>query len=258
MANSPCRVLLPRALRAEDRFVQLLQSTPENNSVHFELMCWPVMAIEPLDTSIASKARALEVLCGADFVIFVSAVAVEQALNVVDPALLATKQVFAVGRATAECLATAGVQAKTSEQANSEGLLTLFDEMSLKGSTVVICRGRGGRGALKDGLTGQGAKVVYLDLYARVLERGWQEQICQAISQQQVDAIVIHSGEVFHNLLSLLTDEARQALSSIPMLAAGDRIATIIEEQGYSASMVSKTALPEDMVAELVRWYTRT
>lgn len=256
MATKHCRILLPRALRTEDHFARLLQNNADNG-VYFDLLRWPVMAIKPLLISKEDRRRAQDVLGRSDLVIFVSAAAAELTLSSITPEIVASKQVYAIGRTTADYLIEHGVQALTSPLANSEGLLDLLSVKYTLGKPVVICRGQGGREALKAGLEARGADVSYLDLYKRALEPGWQGQINQVVCARTVDAIVIHSGDVFHNLMALLTDEAKDALISIPILAAGDRVAAIAEEKGCRVPMVAKTALPEDMVAELVRWYTR-
>jgi uroporphyrinogen-III synthase len=255
MADNRCRILLPRALRARDRFVELLSNSDYGE--RFEVLRWPVMAIEPLIESNEEKRVAGDLLARSDIVIFVSATAVEMAESFVPPGQLQSKQVYAVGSATADCLAARGIAAETSAQANSEGLLRLLASMPLVNKSVVICRGQGGRETLKAGLIDQGAEVSYLNLYQRTLTLEYQNQINQAICDKSLDTIVIHSGEVFQNLLSLLTVNARTAVSRIPLLAAGERIADIVKEEGCHVPMVSATALPEDMVAELVRWYTR-
>lgn len=255
MTDNRCRVLLPRALRAHDRFIELLDNADYGE--RFQVLRWPVMAIGPLIESAQKKRVAADLLARSNIVIFVSATSVEMALRLVLPAQLQSKQVFAIGSATSDCLAAEGVSAETSAQANSEGLLRLLESSPLANKSVVICRGQGGRETLKAGLIDQGADVSYLNLYQRTLTLDYQNQINQAICDKTLDAIAIHSGEVFQNLLSLLTVNARTAVSRIPMLAAGERVAEIIREEGCHVPMVSATALPGDMVAELVRWYTR-
>ncbi|MGH8492942.1 MAG: uroporphyrinogen-III synthase [Moraxellaceae bacterium] len=77
---------------------------------------------------------------------------------------------YAVGHATAELLAAAGLDVEIpAERADSEGLLQLPALQNVAGKRFLLMRGVGGRELLRRGLEARGAQVDVLELYHREL-----------------------------------------------------------------------------------------
>ncbi|XOV86261.1 MAG: uroporphyrinogen-III synthase [Pseudomonadota bacterium] len=74
---------------------------------------------------------------------------------------------YAVGRTTAKAMAAWNLQAIVPAQEDSAGLLSLPSLSGIAGQRVLIVRGQGGRELLMETLSQRGARVDYLEVYAR-------------------------------------------------------------------------------------------
>ncbi len=131
----------------------------------------------------------------------------------------------AVGRATAERLAATSNQAVLHplQGADSEALLALPELASVTGQSIVIVRGRGGREVLKSALESRGARVRYLECYARALPPADLSLLDTALSEQAW--ISIQSVEALENLWSLAGVGRHDLLKTRTFLAPHPRIA---------------------------------
>lgn len=249
------RVLVPRPAKAADAFCQRLAACGAR------LSTLPVIEIQPLLTTPAAQGQAASALAAADVVIFVSVNSVDLALA----ALRGSARDFApgavfygVGRTTAARLAQTGREVRCPPtEATSEGLLALPELARVAGKSVLICRGRGGRDVLRDGLSARGARVSYLDLYLRQPSARHRVEINTLLMAGQLDVAAIHSGDILTALLACLTPPARQRLLDLPLLVPGERVAAVARERGCHRLVVAASALPENMVTALVHWYTQ-
>lgn len=92
-------------------------------------------------------------------------------------------QTYAVGHATAELLAAAGLDvAIPADRADSEGLLQLPALQEITGKRFLLMRGVGGRELLRRSLEARGARVDVLELYRRELPPAAAQQ-WQALTQ---------------------------------------------------------------------------
>lgn len=132
----------------------------------------PLLEIVPRDLAAAEQRLLLE-LDAYDGVFFISANAARHGLDAVAsywpqwPYRLPT---YAVGHATAELLAAAGLDVHMPfDRADSEGLLALPELQDVQGKRFLLMRGVGGRELLWRGLEARGARVDVLELYRREL-----------------------------------------------------------------------------------------
>jgi uroporphyrinogen-III synthase len=144
-------------------------------------------------------------------------------------------RIAAIGRATARALERLGFGAVLAPQgqSDSEALARLPELQDLRGRSVVIFRGEGGREWLREELELRGATVEYAECYRRsapaspalgpLLAR-WQ--------RGSVDAVSITSGEGLGNLFSLLGPTGRNYLCATPVFASHPRIAALARELG--------------------------
>ncbi len=132
----------------------------------------------------------------------------------------------AVGAATAEHLAVAGIRAGFPEQASSEGLLSLPEFADARGLTVLIVCGEGGRDLLETTLTARGARVEKLVVYRR---RAVDEAPPDVGS---VDAIAVSSGDGFAAVARVWF--AAGGRGDVPVLAPSPRVAGLGSALGFS------------------------
>ena len=246
------RVLILRSARPGDPLAARL--TARGADVH----SFPLLGIEPrpaLDADLAVTAA------DADGWIFISRHAVRHGLDQLAAAgLLPTRvPIFAVGAATAAALREDwGIAARHPSEANTEGLLRLPELQEVRGRTIVIFRGVGGRDALRAGLCARGARVHYCELYRRVPERRWEPELSTALAAPGPLLLVAHSGEVLR-ALRLVVDRARACEGpSIPLpvcLVPGARVAGIARGLGFE-SLIAASALAAKMEQAVCRWYT--
>ncbi|MGL5359731.1 MAG: uroporphyrinogen-III synthase [Shewanella sp.] len=164
-------------------------------------------------------------LAAAEIIICISANAVsfaDQALTTWPPA-----QYFAVGHATWEALQQRSIAALEAPDdcQQTEGLLTLAPLAHIQGKQVTIIRGVGGRETLAAELTERGAKVRYWEVYRRVCPPLDATRITQEWISSGVDTIVITSGEILHNLISLVPKELFAWLRSCHIIVPSHRVA---------------------------------
>lgn len=246
------RVLILRSARPGDPLAARL--TAKGADVH----CFPLLGIEPrpaLDADLAVT------VVNADGWIFVSRHAVRHGLEQLAAAgLLPTRvPIFAVGAATAAALREDwGIAARHPSEANTEGLLGLPELREVRGRTLVIFRGAGGRDALRAGLCARGARVHYCEVYRRVPERRWEPELSMALVAPGPLLLVAHSGDVLRALRSVV-DRAREGEDrsvALPVcLVPSERVAGIARGLGFEP-LIAPSALAAKMEQAVCRWYT--
>lgn len=123
------------------------------------------------------------------------------------------KTICAVGQATAKSLHELGIQnvfSPDAGQEHSEGLLKLPQLSNIKGKSVLIVRGNGGRELLANALSDRGANVRYLESYQRV----WHNLENNCVEQwfaQQINCIVVTSNDILLTLYKHLQQTAKTA-----------------------------------------------
>lgn len=175
-----------------------------------QAMVFPTLEIVATPLGAASQA-ALGALPGAALAIFVSANAVEHGLAAARARgpWPAEVPVATVGLATAAQLRREGfgtVIAPTG-RFDSEALLALLPEGSLRGRRVAIFRGVGGREHLRQALEAQGAAVHYIECYRRVRPAADARAVRAAVLAGRVQAVQAMSAESLENLLALAGDD---------------------------------------------------
>ncbi|MEL6116671.1 uroporphyrinogen-III synthase [Photobacterium sp. SP02] len=141
---------------------------------------------------------------------------------------------IAVGQQTAATLADAcGQHVEAPQQEDSEGLLALPALMTAAGRNVLILRGNGGRELIFETLAERQAHVSYCETYARhwlalngaVLSQQWQ--------QQNVDSLVVTSGQQLEYLYRLMPAQAKPWLMTCHLLVPSERIARQARDIGF-------------------------
>jgi uroporphyrinogen-III synthase len=201
-----------------------------------EPVLFPVIEIAP-PRDREALARVIAKLGQFDLAIFISESAVDKGCE----AVLAVRpwpkrpRVAAVGRTTAralERLGFAGVLAPQG-QGDSESLAALPELHALRGRSVVIFRGEGGREWLRDELELRGASVEYAECYRRAPPASPDPGPLLARWQRGgIDAVSVTSGEGLANLFGLLGPTGKNYLRATPVFVPHPRIAGLARELG--------------------------
>ena len=203
-----------------------------------EPVLFPVIDIAP-PRDREKLSRIIAGLDGFDLAIFVSESAVARGCE----AVLAARawpnglRVAAVGRATADALERlgfAGVLAPQG-QGDSEALAALPELRELRGRSVVVFRGEGGREWLREELELRGATVRYAECYRRAPPAA--ARLAPLLARWQrgcIDAASLTSGEGLANLFQLLGPTGKNYLRATPVFASHPRIAGLARELGIA------------------------
>ena len=236
---SPGRVLLTRP---GDKNLPLADALA---SLGIPSLSCPLIDIVPNDDKAPTGdlTGMLRTLSADDILIAVSDTAVRFARQRHQIAWPAHLHYYAVGRATARAMAAAGMPGvQLPDDPRTEGLLALPSLQHLSGRRVLILRGEGGRETLAETLAARGAEVSYCELYRRQpiqrdagqLSRHWQEQ--------RVTTIVVTSGEILLNLLTLLTASRETWWHRCRLVVPSPRVARLARDRGWREVIQARSA----------------
>ncbi|QSO22456.1 uroporphyrinogen-III synthase [Aeromonas caviae] len=158
---------------------------------------------------------------------------------------------FAVGQASADAFAEAGIQALCPADPRSEGLLALPALQGVSGRRVLILRGNDGRDLIARTLASRGALVHYCATYERhypdldgdSLTRHWQAA--------GLDSLLITSGELLQRLLALVPGPQHPWLYDRLLVVPSPRVAEMAEGAGFTRIVIAQGASNQALVAAL-------
>jgi uroporphyrinogen-III synthase len=159
---------------------------------------------------------------------------------------------YTVGEASARELASHGVTVQRPEaEMNSEGLLELAGLREVKNQKVLIIKGEGGRGTLRETLQQRGARVEELTAYRRHCPELAAGVLSGVIEKHDCQLLLLSSGEALHNMVSLLNEKELQQVQQLAVVVPGARVAAIARRSGFSQIIVSASAADDDMLAAI-------
>ncbi len=203
---------------------------------------FPALAIEPIEPSRAS-ADALAQMPRCTLAIFVSANAVEfgMALARRGGAWPAAARVAAVGDATARALQAAGFEQVIAprERYDSDALAALPELRAVKGETILVFRGEGGREHLRAVLESRGADVYYVECYRRGRPKADPAPLLRAWSDGQVHAVSALSAETLENFLTMLGEGAQPLLGRATLVVPHPNIAAHPDARRFARTLVA-------------------
>ncbi|MGL6429372.1 uroporphyrinogen-III synthase [Aeromonas caviae] len=158
---------------------------------------------------------------------------------------------FAVGQASADAFAEAGIQALCPADPRSEGLLALPALQGVSGRRVLLLRGNDGRDLIARTLASRGALVHYCATYERhypdldgdALTRHWQAA--------GLDSLLITSGELLQRLLALVPGPQHPWLYDRLLVVPSPRVAEMAEGAGFTRIVIAQGASNQALVAAL-------
>jgi len=159
---------------------------------------------------------------------------------------------YAIGRATAQQLASYGIDAVEGFDAmNSETLLANPQLQTVAGAHILIVRGIGGRETLAHTLRERGAQVDYCEVYERFAAHYAAPQL-QSFFIGGDCAIIANSGETLLALLAQAdAEQQRDVLLQTPVIVPGERVAQLANEKGFERVVTAKNASADATIAAL-------
>jgi uroporphyrinogen-III synthase len=218
----------------------------------------PGVAIAPIGDTEHAR-RHLEELARYDAVVFLSANAVQGALAI-DAKLrgrLAQVRVYAVGAASVDALAIAGIEATAPAEPTSEGILALpvFAREAIAGRRVGIVSGGRGRDVLAEQLRARGAHVSQVFVYRRERPSFTATEINARIGAAAPDVLVATSAETLENLAAMLHAAGRSTLFDAALVVVSERLVTHARAHGFRGDIrVAPAAYDSEVHATLTAW----
>lgn len=217
----------------------------------------PLLAVSPVDPCDDDQRGFIRALDSYAHCLFVSANAARFGLDCLLrewPEWPQTVQCYAVGDSTAEVLRAAGLGVLTpGVNMTSEGLLALPSLQAVSGQRVLIVKGEGGRSALREALTAQGAQVDELRCYRRSAPDLAPEMLQALLHRERVACILVSSGEVLENLMALLQPGGMNSptLDGITLVVPSARVAEQARAAGWRDMRVATNASDNAMLSAL-------
>lgn len=247
-------VLVTRPRGQEQELCDLIRAAG-GVSLHY-----PVLEIEdsPLQGPLEQQLQQLDRF---DLVIFISPNAVARGMNLINAhgGLPPNLRTATIGRGSGRELKRILGRAPDivpSQQFNSEGLLALPQLQQMAGQRVLIVRGEGGREVLAETLRQRGAEVEYAEVYRRSRPQVDNTALMRAWARNEIDIIVITSGEGLRNLYDMVGQLGRQWLRKTPILVINERLVALARELGIEPSpIVAAEASDHGIIAAIAAWH---
>ena len=193
-----------------------------------------------------------------DYAIFISPTAVTRAMNIIRARrqLPASLRIAAIGKGSARELRRleVGNVLIPGGRFDSEGLLGLDEFEDVRGKSIVIFRGEGGREQLGDTLRARGAAVEYAQCYRRVRPSSDCQALLKAWARGEIHAIMVTSGEALRNLFAMVGTLGRPWLLKTPLFVPHERIAAVARELGIASVVVTQQG-DEALVSGLIGYF---
>jgi uroporphyrinogen-III synthase len=187
---------------------------------------------------------------GAEIQIFVSRASVVAACALAPGAVSAAVLRFAIGRASAEALASHGHAcfAAPADAEDSQGLLDLPALAAVAGRHVVLWIAPGGRQLIAQTLRERGAEVHAIAVYQRV-DLDPKPALLQRL-QEVADRLILTttSAALTARLAHTLRAHGLSELMQRPLIVASERIAVAAEALGFERVYVARGASPEALI----------
>jgi len=258
------RVVVTRTREQASELVNLL----ENYGA--ECIEYPTISLAPVD-SYEILDRALTEIDTYQWVLFTSINAVdyffkrlfELGMDVRD---LKGPKVAAVGRVTAEALASRGIRADLlPEEFTGDGLAETLINEGVTGLNILIPRALKARETLPEKLSRVGAEVTVAPVYQNVLPTSsagehLKDDLRQALEEKGVDMVTFTSSSTVKNFVTLLDtsgpDELQRLMSGVAVAAIGPITAKTAESHGLKVDVQPVEYTIPGLVESIVTHFT--
>jgi len=224
-----------------------------------DAILFPTIEIVP-PTSADAVSGVIGRLESFDLAIFVSPTAVLRGHSMVraSRAWPEKLRVAAVGMGTAETLSEHGFDEviAPSGEADSEALAALPELRDLRGRSVVIFRGQGGRDWLRGALEARGARVEYAECYRRARPAAEAGGLLARWQAGGVEAVSITSAEGLTNFFAMLGPTGGGYLRATAVFVPHPRIELAARKLGVREIVVTGPG-DDRTVAEMTAFFAR-
>lgn len=161
-------------------------------------------------------------------------------------------KIIVIGSATAQSIRNMGLKVDfLPENADSEHLISLDVLQSIQQETILLIKGEGGRTFIENTLRKRGAHLVVLPVYIRKGALHSAEFISSIWRNNQVDIILLTSGEGMSHLLYLFSEpDARTWLYNKTCIVYSERLAILARKMGFKSIYVINPNAPLNSLAE--------
>ncbi len=243
-----CTIVVTRPTGQSGKLIKALENAGAT-VVHF-----PVIKI----TAIAEQETLLEQakqLSSYDIAIFISRNAAIYGTDLLQQENWPKKtRIAAIGNGTAQQLLAQGYSANivSSTTANSEGLLSEPEMNSVKGKSILIFRGSGGREKLAETLRSRGAKVDYIECYERTRPQNDASILSDLWDRNSLHGIILTSAEGLKNLYQMVNKRDLPRLNNTLLYVISSTMVELCGKLGYKLSpVIMSSAHDEDVLESL-------
>jgi uroporphyrinogen-III synthase len=230
-------VLVTRPEHQSENLISLIE---QQGGVAIKFPTLQILGID--ETGLTNQ---LSNLADIDWLIFTSANAVNFALQANGGKIgeFKTKQIAAIGKATASELLSAGLEVSLVPENgyDSESLLAMPQLLKVVHQKIMIVRGQGGREELAKVLKSRGAVVSFWEVYRRVLPESDPSGVISFLEQNLLDIIIITSCESLQNLCIMLGKNNGESLAMIPLVVISGRISRLAAKMGFTRIYVTES-----------------
>lgn len=245
-------VLVTRPAHQADALCRLLETA---GAVALRL---PLLEIQPPYDPAAAHDR-LAHAADFDWLIFTSANAVRGAAPWLTlPPPTPYPRLACIGFATAAALKAAGCDPALvpAEGSTSEDLLATPAMRDVKGRSVLLVRGEGGRETLPATLAARGAQVETAAVYRRVPVHPAADDVAALL--RRADAAIVTSGETLTQLVRVTPACARERLLALQLVVPSARVVQTAIELGFGSRPLAPASVSDsDFVDLVVAWARR-
>lgn len=238
------RVLITRPREQTDAFAQRCET------LGFDVALLPCLEILPL--TLSDQQLKLK-LAPCQHLVFTSANAVRLAHRIV-PLPWPGHKVYAIGQATAHALSSLGqtLSLTPNPPYNSEALLEQL--APVPAASLLVIKGRGGRGLIQSVLERRGWQIDSVDVYERAQPVVTSEIIDTLFSQRLPDIISVTSDQILQNLWALSQSHV-QTLIRLPLVVNSQRCADLAQSLGFiNDAWVANSAGDAGQLDCLLEW----
>jgi len=258
------RVVVTRTRDQASELVNLL----ENYGA--ECIEYPTISLEPVD-SYEVLDQALEKIDNYQWILFTSINAVDYFFKRLfelgkDVRDLKGPMVAAVGRVTAEALASRGIKADLlPAEFTGDGLAETLVSEGVAGSNILIPRALKARETLPERLIDAGADVTVAPVYQNVLPKSsigeqLKNDLRQALEEKSVDMVTFTSSSTVKNFVTLLDlsgpDELQKLMSGVTVATIGPITAKTAENHGLTVDVQPAEYTIPGLVESIVMYFT--
>lgn len=258
------RIVVTRTREQASELVNLL----ENYGA--ECIEYPTISLEPVD-SYEILDRSLTEIDTYQWVLFTSINAVDYFFKRLfelgkDVRDLKGPKFAAVGRVTAEALASRGIRADLlPEEFTGDGLAVTLINEGVTGLNILVPRALKARETLPEKLSRAGAEVTVAPVYQNVLPKSsagehLKDDLRQALEAKNVDMVTFTSSSTVKNFVTLLEtsgpDELQRLMSGVAVAAIGPITAKTAESHGLKVDVQPVEYTIPGLVESIVKHFT--